>query len=69
MIPLSRDLHGNISDVVGKHGVVTFIFNIYFHLQVLRMLALYLLRLYNGEPLYETKGNIETPGLCIFGWS
>ena len=32
------------------------------------MLAMYLLRLYSGEPLYETVGHIGTPGLCIFGW-
>ena len=30
---------------------------------------MYLLRLYCGEPLYETIGCIGTPGLCIFGWS
>ena len=33
------------------------------------MLVMYLLRLYNGEPLYETIGRIGTPGLCIFGES
>ena len=58
--------NGNISDVVGKRGrifgVVIFIFNI-----ALRMLAVYLLRFYNGKPLYETIGRIGTPGLCIFG--
>ena len=31
------------------------------------MLAMYLLWLYNGEPLYETMGQIGTPDLCIFG--
>ena len=34
----------------------------------IRMLAMYLLRLYNGEPQYETIGRIGTPGSCIFGW-
>ena len=29
------------------------------------MLATYLLRLYNGEPLYETIGRIQTTGLRI----
>ena len=29
------------------------------------MLAIHLLRLYNGEALYETIGRIGTPGLCI----
>ena len=29
------------------------------------MLAIHLLRLYNGEALYETIGRIRTPGLCI----
>ena len=33
----------------------------------LRMLAMYLLRLYSEEPLYETIGRIGTPGLWIFG--
>ena len=28
---------------------------------------MYLLRLYNREPLYETIGRIGPPGLCIFG--
>ena len=32
------------------------------------MLAMYLLRLYIGEPLYETIGPIGTPGWCIFAW-
>ena len=40
----------------------------YFQLGVLRMLAMYLLRLYRGEPLYETIGRIGTPGLCIFAF-
>ena len=31
------------------------------------MLATYLLRLYNGKPLYESIGRIRTPGFCIFG--
>ena len=31
------------------------------------MLAMYLLRLYSGEQLYETMGRIGTPGLYIFG--
>ena len=52
----------NFSDVVGKRGrilgVVIFIFD---------MLAMYLLSLYSGEPIYETKECVGTPGLCIFG--
>ena len=31
-----------------------------------RMLAMYLLRLYNGEPLYGTIGRIEAPCFSIF---
>ena len=31
------------------------------------MLAMYLLKLYNEEPLYQTIGRIGTSGLCIFG--
>ena len=31
------------------------------------MLVMYFLRLYNKEPIYETLGRIDTPGLCIFG--
>ena len=31
------------------------------------MLATYLLRLYNGEPRYETIGHMRIPGLGIFG--
>ena len=31
-----------------------------------RILAMYLLRLYNGEPLYETTGHIGPPDLCSF---
>ena len=30
------------------------------------MLPMYLLRLYNGKPLYEAIGRIETADLCIF---
>ena len=30
------------------------------------MLAMYLLRLYNEKPLYETIGRIGTSGLCMF---
>ena len=29
------------------------------------MLAIHLLRLYNGEALYETIGRTRTPGLCV----
>ena len=32
------------------------------------MLAMYLLRLYSGEPQYKTIGRIGTPGLCIFAF-
>ena len=53
--------------MVGKRsrilGVDIFIYDIGFE----RMLAMYLLRLYNGEPLYETVERTGTPGLCIFG--
>ena len=31
------------------------------------MLAMYLLRLYYGEPIYETVERIVIPGICIFG--
>ena len=31
------------------------------------MLAMYLLGLYNEEPLHETIERIGTPGSCIFG--
>ena len=31
------------------------------------MLSMYLLRLYNGEPLYEIIEGIGTPDLYIFG--
>ena len=44
----------------------------FFHLSIillfsaLRMLAVYLFKLYNGEPLYKTIGRIGNPGLSIF---
>ena len=66
MMPLSRHLLRNISEIVGKRGrifsVVVFICNISF-----QKLAMYLLRLYNLKPLYETKRRKGTSGLCIFG--
>ena len=59
---------GSISDVVGKRGrilgVVIFIFNISF-----KNVSYVFVKLYNGQPLYETIGRVETPDLCIFGWS
>ena len=37
------------------------------YFSALRMLDMYLLILYSGEPLYETIGRIGTPGLWTFG--
>ena len=34
--------------------------------EALKMLAMYLLRLYSGEPLYEAVGRIGTPLACVF---
>ena len=63
---VSNDIfNGNSSDVVGKQGkilgIVIFICDICF-----QNVSYVFLSLYNGEPLYETVGDIETPGLCIF---
>ena len=59
--------NGNISDVV--ENLVEFLTLLFLYLTLAsRMLAMYLLRLYNGEPLYEATGHIGTLGMCIFGW-
>ena len=53
-------LNGNTSDVIGKRGRILDV--AYF--QSLRKLTVYLLKLHNGEPLYETIGRTGTSGLC-----